>query len=96
MLKYSEPNPLTVFGLRELDYCPPHFTTLDFELKTTDKNISDWIWSNLSGRFWYSDYYYKNSEGVLNMCKRVGFEIPSEASMFALILDQINQHNYEY
>lgn len=96
MLKYGEPNPLAVFGLRELDHCPPHFTTLDFELKTTEKNISDWIWSNLSGRFYYSDHYHKNSEGVLNMCKRVGFEIPGEASMFALMLDQINRHNYDF
>ena len=96
MLKYGEANPLAVFGLRELDHCPPHFTRVDFELKTTDKAISDWIWANLSGRFWLGDWYSKDSEGHVGFRKSVAFEIAGEASMFALILDTINKRDFDW
>ena len=59
---------------------------------TQDKAISDWIWTNLSGRFWYDDYYQKDSANNVTIQKCAAFEIAGEASMFALILDQINQH----
>jgi hypothetical protein len=95
MLKYGEVNPLAVFGLRELEHCPPHFIQVDFPLKAHEKEISDWIWANLSGRFWYGDRYYKN-KNVVEMCRCAAFEIPGEASMFALILDQINKNNFEF
>jgi hypothetical protein len=95
MLKYGEVNPLSVFGLRELDYCPPHFTRVDFALKTNEKIISDWIWANLEGRFWYGDHYYKE-ENTVQFTKSVAFENAGEASMFALILDQINKSNYDF
>lgn len=91
MLKYGEANPLVVFGLRQLEHCPPHFTPVDFKIRVQSKVISDWIWDNLSGRFYYGDYYYKTESGSVDLDKRVAFEIPGEASMFALILDQINK-----
>jgi hypothetical protein len=94
MLKYGEANPLAVFGLRELEHNPPHFTAVDFELKTSDKVVSDWIWTNLTGRFYYGDYYYKDADNHVQLTKRASFELPGEASMFALILDQINKHEY--
>lgn len=95
MLKYGQANPLAVFGLRELDHCPPHFTVVDFELKCNKKHINDWIWTNLSGRFWCGDYYYKHTDLTVQST-RAAFEIPGEATMFALVLDQINQHAYDF
>lgn len=96
MLKYGEANPLAVFGLRELNHCPPHFTAIDFGVKTNDKTISDWIWANLSGRFYYGDHYYKDHANTVQLTKRAAFEIPGEASMFALILDQINKNDFDW
>lgn len=96
MLKYGEANPLAVFGLRELNHCPPHFTVVDFELKVNPKVISDWIWSNFSGRFWFGDHYYKSEDNTVHLTKRVGFESPGESSMFALMLDQINKHDFDW
>jgi hypothetical protein len=96
MLKHNEANPLAVFGLRELDHCPPHFIRVEFELKATEKTISDWIWSNLSGRFWYGDWYFKDDAQNVHTQKCVAFEIAGEASMFALVLDQINHHDFDY
>jgi hypothetical protein len=95
MLKHGEANPLAVFGLRELNHCPPHFIPVDFELRSNQKVISDWIWTNLSGRFWFGDWYSKNPENnTVQLTKRAAFESPGEASMFALILDQINKQDF--
>jgi hypothetical protein len=96
MLKHNEANPLAVFGLRELEHCPPHFTRVTFDLKASEKTISDWIWTNLDGRFWLGDYYYKTESETVSIQKCVGFEIPGEASMFALMLDQLNKFNYDF
>jgi hypothetical protein len=96
MLKHNEVNPLAVFGLRELDHCPPHFVRVEFNLRATEKTISDWIWTNLSGRFWYGDYYYKDASNNVVFQKCAAFETPGEASMFALMLDQINRHAFDF
>jgi hypothetical protein len=96
MLKHGEANPLAVFGLRELDYIPPHFTRVDFNLACHEKTISDWIWTNFSGRFWYGDYYQKDSSNNVIFQKCAAFEIAGEASMFALMLDQINKPAYDW
>jgi hypothetical protein len=96
MLKHNEVNLLTVYGLRELQHCPKHFTTVDFSLQVPAKAISDWVWTNLSGRFWFGDWYYKDAGGNVQMEKRIAFEIAGEASMFALILDQINTPVFDF
>jgi hypothetical protein len=95
MLKHGEANPLAVFGLRQLDHCPPHFTRVVFDLKSPEKAITDWVWTNLTGRFWYGDWYHKDDQGNVNFQKCVAFEIPGEASMFALLLSEINMHNFK-
>jgi hypothetical protein len=95
MLKYGEVNQLAVFGLRQLEHCPPHFTPVDFSLRTHEKTILDWIWEHLSGRFYFSDYYTKTDGGSISLSKRAAFEIAGEASMFALVIDQINSFDNE-
>lgn len=87
MLKTDlEPNPLNVHNLRILNHCPPHFYAVDFDLSCPAKQISDWIYVNLSGRFFFGEIY----EG-LTMHRRAAFEIHSEASYFALVLPEINK-----
>ena len=90
MLKYSEINPLNVFGLRRVEHCPPHFEQVHFNLHTNDKKITDWIVENLEGRFWFGDSYVQYDDDVVSLGKCAGFEIHGEASYFSLILDQIN------
>lgn len=79
-----------MFGLRQLEHSPPHFTQITFDIRVTQKHIADWIWENLEGRFWIGDYYYTTDTGSISFMKSVSFERSAEASMFALILDQIN------
>jgi len=90
MLKHGEINPLNVFGLREVNHLPPHFSQVPFNISTTEKHIKDWIYENLEGRFWLGDIY--NSSGkTAEMHKCAAFEVHSEASYFSLLLDQINK-----
>lgn len=92
MLQLGEVNPLAVFGIRQLEHCPPHFTVVDFDIRTHEKAISDWIWTNLSGRFYVGNRFVKSAESdrKVTMVFCAAFEIPSEASYFSLLLDQIN------
>jgi hypothetical protein len=89
VLKHGEVNPLNVFGLREVGHCPPHFTRVFYVLMTSERNIKNWIYDNLSGRFWMGDIYDPDSSsGTTSAC--VAFELGSEASFFTLVLDQFN------
>lgn len=94
MLKHNDPNPLNVHQMRRMEHLPPHFVPVLFSLSANEKVISDWIWENLEGRFYYGDYYDESEEGALNIQKVVAFELPGEASYFALILDTINAYEY--
>lgn len=85
-----QPNPLNLFMLRRVEHCPPHFYAVDFDLSTSDKRISDWIWENLSGRFFLGDVYLSGENGRA-IKKRAGFEIHGEATLFALQLSEINK-----
>lgn len=89
MLRNGEANPLTVHGLRELERCPPHFIQVKFGLRSSHKQVTDWIWENFEGRFWFGDWFYITEDGVTALDTCAAFEIPGEASMFSLMLDQI-------
>ena len=94
MLKYNDVNLLTVFGLRRMDHCPPHFTAVKFDSHTTSKHITDWIWENLEGRFYFGDVYFTAESGGVMMQKQAAFELAAEASYFSLILDTIDTPIY--
>jgi hypothetical protein len=83
-------NPLNLFDLRKVNHCPPHFFAVDFDISTSEKKITDWIYENLQGRFYLGDYYV-GANGFKVIKKRAGFEIHGEASYFALILQDINK-----
>ena len=94
MLKYGEVNPLNVFGLRRMEHCPPHFVRVDFDLKTEEKQIIDWIYEHLEGRFYFSDAYSVDDQGRTQMCYRAAFEHGAEASMFGLMMETINRRDW--
>lgn len=91
MLKHNEINPLAVFGLRRVDHCPPHFSPVRFDIKVNEKQITDWIWEHLDGRFYFGEYYYDSGNGAFASQKMAAFEEPGEASYFALVLDTVNK-----
>lgn len=83
MLKNREVNPLAVFNLRQLAFCPPHFQKITFSLITNFDDILDWIHENTESRF-----YISRMTGSANVC--VAFETHSETTYFALMLQDIN------
>lgn len=93
MLKHGDINPLSVLGLRRLNHCPPHFERVEFDIKVQEKQIADWVWENLEGRFWIGYTYRKENSNVV-MQKCLAFELPAEASYFALFLDKINIYDH--
>lgn len=91
MLKHGEVNPLNVHGLREISWCPPHFTKVNFQSYITEKVLKDWLYENLSGRFYVGVVDVSKSPNGSTRNQLVAFEIPGEASYFSLFLTQINQ-----
>ena len=75
-------NPLAVNNMRRMDFCPPHFETITFDLKANERTITDWIYENTEGRFYFGQ------DTRLNI--RVGFEVHPECSYFAMFLHTIN------
>jgi hypothetical protein len=91
MIKLGSVNPLNVFGLRALEHSPPHFSHVTFDLRVSPKQITDWIYENLEGRFWFGDrYQYNEQTNKIHAQNCASFERAAEASYFALMLDQIN------
>ena len=96
MLKYGEVNPLAVFGLRRITILPPHFERFIFDCQSgKEKEIVDWVWENLQGRFYFNDYFTATAAGQVvsskvSMQKVMAFEDPAEASYFGLMLPTIN------
>jgi hypothetical protein len=90
MFKHGNANPLNVFGLRRLQYCPNYFEIIVFTLYTNDKVITDWIYENLTGRFYFGDKVVLNADNKTTIEKVAGFEKPDEASFFGLLLPNIN------
>lgn len=84
-------NPLNLFALRRVEHCPPHFCVVDFDLATSDKRISDWIYENLSGRFFLGDVLDRVDGTARVLKKRVAFEIHGEATLFAMQISEINK-----
>lgn len=93
MLKHGEVNPLNVHGLRELDHCPPHFTLVTVNyFDYNDRKIRDWIYENLSGRF-YQGLVDLREDGAMQRKHQIGFELAGEASFFSLCLPSIKNDN---
>lgn len=93
MLKHGDVNPLNIFGLRQLSHCPLHFESVRFDLRVNEKNIADWIFENLEGRFYIGVIDIpKSSTGNVTMRQSlVAFELASEATYFSMFLTQINK-----
>jgi hypothetical protein len=84
MISQYEANPLNVHGLRELTWCPPHFTKVRIDTLATKKNFTDWLYENLEGRFFIGE-----EDIDKHRCTVIAFEIAGEASYFSLMLPEI-------
>jgi hypothetical protein len=92
-LRHKEVNPLAVANMRRMDFLPPHFEPIYFDLVVGEKEISDWIHEHTQGRFFLGQWFNPKGEKVV-MCECAAFEIHSETSYFAMMLNQINKINW--
>ena len=92
MLKHGEVNLLNVHGLRKLAHCPPNFEQVTFEPYITEKQVTDWLYENLEGRFYVGNIDVARTPGGKPMDRNllVAFELPAEASYFSLVLPTLN------
>jgi hypothetical protein len=75
------------FYQRKLDKIPPYFVTLKMDWKNEGQLefLSRWIYQNCFGRFAFSDISdYENSKDEVKHRTLVGFEEPSDLTLFAL------------
>lgn len=94
MIKHGEVNPLDVFDLRQVSFCPPHFQQIAFDIRTSEKTIRDWIFENCEGRFFLGDMVAPSDSGSGTVMHKVAaFERHNEATYFGLFLPSINSNN---
>lgn len=87
MLKHGIVNPLNALEIRRLNFVPPHFTRVRLDGLWCDlKDIEDWIYTNLECRYAITAVPVNHQEHI-----EIGFENASEASMFGLVVNQINR-----
>ena len=84
MIKKGKVNPLELFEVRRVEFCPPYFETHVFETRYNLKQaLESWIEDNLSGRYYVGSSVSLGSPSFKNVTK-VGFEKSSELSYFML------------
>ena len=97
---HDEPNPLNVLELRELNFCPKSWTTVNINAHNWMANriideSRNWIYNNLSGRFCIiSDVEIVNNK--LEIVHKIGFEEASESTMFSLGCSVLHDANTLY
>lgn len=75
------------FYKRRLNKIPPYFVTMKMDWKNTTQVefLSRWIYQNCFGRFAFCDISdYENRNNEVKHRTMVGFEEPSDLTLFAL------------
>jgi hypothetical protein len=90
MMRHREKtiNPLNVLKIRKVEFCPPYFETITIELTyNLSKALNEWIFDNLSGRYYIGDsigLQDNDFDKKIHRKIKVGFENSKEMSYFML------------
>jgi len=89
-LKNGKPNPLNYFGLRRVEFAPPHFkyTIIDDFKPNTARNVDTWINANLNGRYYIGQDLALDHNNSIVYITRIGFEQEKELSFFKIAYPQ--------
>lgn len=84
--RIQEPNPLNFYGIRKMRILPPHFESIDINIRlyNLEQTIVKWITDNLKGRFFVGNTTILDENNQYQKVIRVGFEDPKELSFFTL------------
>jgi len=85
VIKKGKINPLEVFEVRRVSFCPSYFESVNIK---TRYNLSDaivnWIEDNLSGRYYMGKTVSLDEENAIRPYIKIAFEKESELSYFML------------
>lgn len=85
MIKDNKPNPLNVFGVRQVKMAPSHFEYVNLPLTyNIEATIVKWINQNLKNRFYIGKNVTINEENKLTQVLTIGFEETKDMSFFIL------------
>lgn len=85
MIKNNKPNPLNVFGVRQVKMAPSHFEYVNLPLTyNIEATIVKWINQNLKNRFYIGKNVTINEENKLTQVLTIGFEETKDMSFFIL------------
>lgn len=88
----KEPNPLNLFGARQVELLPPNFTIVTMPATyNTHDSIVRWIYDHCKGRF-YAGKGIELSNGSVETVIKIGFEDPKESSYFVLACPYLKYH----
>lgn len=83
-LKRNEVNPLSVLGLRKLNFIPEHFEKIAINNKSLDtKFLENWINYNLNGRYAIIKNLILDNNKMIEVIE-IGLEDHKEMSMLTL------------
>ena len=85
-IKNGKPNPLNYFSLRKVDFPAFHFhyTLLSKSNFGYMKNIDQWIYNNLNGRYYIGQALDLADTNSIIYVTKVGFEQEKELSFFRI------------
>ena len=82
-LNRNQPNPLSVLGIRKLNFIPEHFAKITIE-KSDIKMLDHWINYNLNSRYAIKKTLSIDSSKKMIEVVEVGLEDPREITMLTL------------
>lgn len=90
-MKNGKINPLDVKNLRKVTFPAEHFTyiTIPKYSGAFENRVSEWIRSNLSGRYYVGRGIMLDRDNVTVFVTRIGFENHREESFFNLMFTEL-------
>jgi hypothetical protein len=82
-LKRGVVNPLSVLGLRKLNFIPAHFEKVSISKIIDTQSLDHWINYNLNGRYAITKELSFSDNKIVEILE-IGFEDPKEITMLTL------------
>jgi hypothetical protein len=94
-LSRSELNPLSVLGLRRLDFIPQHFSRITISKNIDIRLLDHWINFNLNSRYSLQRTIVLDKQRKMAEVIEIGIEDPKEILMLSLGCTHLHDINKE-
>lgn len=85
-LKNDKINPLNALDIRKVTFPAVHFHYILLDKCSTNllRNLDDWIYNNLNGRYYIGQDLILDKNNTFTYVPKIGFEIEKEISFFKI------------